>query len=836
MKVIKELTIKHLLLNKSKTLISIISIILATSLLFFIGIGASTIRKTNIDDAVYNYGSHHVIFNDLIYKKIDILKEDKSIEKIEFTQEVDKVFYDKLSQEQNLYLTIQSINNINENNITIINGTYPRNNNEIIISSKMSGLGAFKIGDSIENRKIVGIFNKSNYITSEYTFDGINHNFSPIAYTFQKISEENKTNFIITYNKSLYTYSKIFNTAENLGLKSKINSFGEKEYENTEVNRVLINAYGQNNDGSKQIASYVIIIILLVVITSFCVLVIRNSFEISLSERTKQLGILRSVGASKKQLFKSVMYEAFLVSVISIPIGALLSFGLTQLVIKIFNNILTGIIDVSYSLYVYPSYIIMSITFILLTIFLSSLTSARNAASISPIEAIRKNKDINIIKSKANYNFIKKAFKSEGEIAYKNIKRNGGKFSTTITTLSISIVLFIIISTYLNFAIAQNTTDNADFDISIIIPHIENTNEIASSVENIINQEDYIKYKSTFLSYKVNKNYYKEEYINSDNYFESDYSFIYLIGLEEEQYNEYKKEIDLKNNSKNIFYNNHYIKFEDKPSKRVEVFKNENMNLEICEVSEDSSGKEIGDCYFNFNNFHLTNNSYHFHFQIPSLIVPMTEYERLVEEYIGNYDANFFSIEGTYKEYLNDLYIGINTNKFQELDEKITEVLDKHSYANIIYQNNGLQNYEEYTMINSVKFVAYFILGFIAVISTTSIINTLNTSMKLRETEFAMFRSIGISKKGLNRMLRLESFFISIQTTMFAIPISMIGSFILIEMMKKLTDSMINVRYPFIEIILSITIVFLIIFISTLYSTYKIRKLNIIETIRKENI
>jgi putative ABC transport system permease protein len=106
--------------------------------------------------------------------------------------------------------------------------------------------------------------------------------------------------------------------------------------------------------------------------------------------------------------------------------------------------------------------------------------------------------------------------------------------------------------------------------------------------------------------------------------------------------------------------------------------------------------------------------------------------------------------------------------------------------------------------------------------------------MYLRRQEFAMLKSVGMTKKEFNRMIRLESIFMGVKSLLFSIPIGTCLSYLIYHFLSE--DSGIPYRLPILAIIISILAVFILISVIMKYSMNKINKQNIIESIRNENI
>ena len=106
--------------------------------------------------------------------------------------------------------------------------------------------------------------------------------------------------------------------------------------------------------------------------------------------------------------------------------------------------------------------------------------------------------------------------------------------------------------------------------------------------------------------------------------------------------------------------------------------------------------------------------------------------------------------------------------------------------------------------------------------------------MNLRKKEFAMLKSIGMTKKEFNRMIRLESIFYGVKSLVIGIPIGLVLSYGMYNVFKNSME--IEYVLPYKSIVVAVIFVAVVIGIIMRYSMSKINKQNIIETIRNDNI
>ena len=279
--------------------------------------------------------------------------------------------------------------------------------------------------------------------------------------------------------------------------------YGTSKYDN--VNKVMVR----------------IIVIILSLISIGCTIVIYNSFAISVMERKKQFGLFSSIGATKRQLRKTVFYEAFIVGLIGILLGLLSGFLGIWIVLKIVNYLLIfpNAFAIELNLVVYPLFIIIPIIFMILVIIFSAFLPAKRASKITPIEAIRLNDDIKIKSKKVKTNkLVRKIIGIEGDIALKNMKRNKRKYRITMVSLFISVVLFISFSTLLTYVTVSSTTffNDVDFDIYLEADD-EDKNLLNRTINDIINtsevEKSVILRQDGFLTNSITDDDYHKDYL-----------------------------------------------------------------------------------------------------------------------------------------------------------------------------------------------------------------------------------------------------------------------------------------------------------------------------------
>lgn len=595
--------------------------------------------------------------------------------------------------------------------------------------------------------------------------------------------------------------------------KNISNSTGvEKNISNTD----LLRYQGVLNDATLQVL-YTIGTIVIVIIVISSVFVIRNSFSISVAEKNRQYGMLASVGATSKQIKKNVLFEGLSIGLIAIPLGILLGIVAIMILLQVVNYLLSDMfvagLNLEYSISIIP--IIASIIISLITIYLSCLIPAIRASKISPIESIRGNNDIKLKPRKIKTpKFIKKVFGIGGVIASKNLKRSKKKYRTTVISIVVSIFIFISLSSILTLGTKVTTLYYTDFKFNMFVSGGDKT--IYEEIAKLDNVDNYAYFYEKGLDINFEK--YSSEF-GKQVLGDIENGGILLAIYNNEYFKQYIKELGISEEN----YKKAAILIDD-----VILYNADNTRT-VDRIYNIQSGDEIT----------ITDSS-----KEKSFVITKTTTERPMGLENTYYDSGIIVVsqdflEEVFGEKVDESYILDDLLIYSEEDETLENTINDLIKQNENYSELAVYNYN--TAVEQQKriilVVAIFLYGFITVISligVTNIFNTITTNMILRSKEFAMLKSIGMTKKEFNRMIRLESIMYGLKALIIGIPLGILGSYFIYKAFALDTDF--GYSLPIVPIIISIVFVFIIVGITMKYSLNKINKQNIIETIRKDNI
>lgn len=873
MNILKKLTIKNLKLNKKRTIVTIIGIMLSVALITAVSTMYSSAVKSLINYETYHQGNFHIAFYNVNKKDIYLIENNKGVDKIFLTSNIG---YAKLENSKNafkpyIYVKAFTKDALNNLSVKLIEGRLPQKENEILIPShlKTNGRVTYSVGQTItlnvgkridndkneldqynpynpeNNEKIIETTDKNYKIVGIIERPATNiENYEAPGYTFiTYLDSENISNNVDVYanlNKFgtknyLSICANILQIDETKMIKYFNMDFTDKDYDEIineiskakyqyEINGYLIELQGNPLKNSAMGGLGIIALIVCIIIALTSIFCIKNSFDISITEKIKQYGMLRSIGATKRQIRNNVFYEATILGIIGIPLGILLGFIASYLLIIISNLLLIDILTIGLKLVLSFSFlsILIAIGLGIFTIYLSALRSAYKASKVSPINSIRNSANIKIKSKKIKSpKYINKIFGIGGQISYKNFKRNKKKYKTTIISIIVSVSVFIGLSYFMNSAFESVSSEitTYDYNISLSASNLKENTTLKNKMLNTINLDNINDYEIKKEGYlllkkpKYNKKYIElakldEETIKGD-------GIIDIISIGEHQYKKYIKEQNLnyeEYKNKAILYSG-YEKFEifNEEEKKIETkyaIRYDYKNGEIINVFNEETNKEdkivIG-CVSNTKPFGPYQNK-------TVLIVSDEMYNKLFKDN-------------------SSVTIYYQTKNSNQLQNDIDELLKGEEYY--------LENIDEHSklMNNLFTLIAIFLYGFIIVISLigiTNIFNTITTSMNLRKQEFAMLKSVGMTKKEFKKMIRLESIFIGAKSLFYGITIGLLISYLIYNYMGK--ESGFTFKIPMLAIIISIAAVYLLISVLMKYSMNKINKENTIETIRNENI
>ena len=854
-----SLTLRYLKQNKRRTLVTIIGIILATALICGIGNICTSFMDYQMRDEIQSSGSFYATFTDIDKEKASVITKSSGVSEYGYKKNLGSVIWDKKNS-TSLDINVFDKNTINSFQITLKKGSYPKNESELIVTQDLLNKWNKKIGDKITLNlgeliyddmgmisklknsqkttfKIVGTLDKAPYNSKLFAIAGFDIN---------SVNKNEKFDVSICTKNPKDIYKTAISIGENIGLVQADEASDEDYsyddqtlmyYKGIDFNESLLRLLGASayDNINKTLLLIVGLVASLVIIATIAT--IYNSFSIAISERKKQFAILNSIGATKSQIMKFVFLEGFLVSIVGIPIGLLSGTVAIDIVFKViktfFKTSMFGELDlrVVFS----PIVLILSTLVILLTIFISALIPAINAAKISPLEAIKNSSNLKVGKIKSS-KLVKKIFKTEGELAYKNLRRNKGKFRITLFSLVISIVIFISFNGFVDMFIEANQINYGSItnDLTLYENNLLTKEEVQKTIDEL-KKINGLKDVAIDKGYNLNvhvdeKNINKDlreslkqsRYVDMDN---SNYNFInsrlYIPGyfsisnikLSEGKFD--RKTAKAENGVILVRYS-----YQESLAKKGKVVLSnykvgDTLNCTITSYDSDGkeSAKEVKLKILAITDEILTGNN-----QYPETSFGVVAYDDLIPS-LGITDDKSSSI----------YYVA--TNREKSTRDEVKKVAEENNLS-VIDSIDEAQKLEQ--TMNVMKIFVYGFIVVISLVSVTNIINTISTNINLRKREFAVIKSIGVTPQGFKKMIYMESILYGILSLLYGIPIGICMN----VLMNKILEGMITVQtlIPYKAILICVVAIFVITFIASYIPLKKMSKENIIDNIRQESI
>lgn len=939
MNLMKTLTLKNLKLNRKRTIVTIVGIILATALLSALVTLVSSFQYSMIEYQKQKGGDFHVKFSNVKMSELSEFKNNRNIESTFETMGMGFAKLDGCKNEDKPYAYVMATDEagFEKGCFNLIEGRMAKNEDEIVIPRhlKTNGRIDIKVGDEItldigkrydsntesviwencayeheaetltdtvtKRYKVVGIMERPGYGMEDYSAAGytfVTYSDELAAIDNGTKSEVNEADTTLTVY-SRYTQKALRNkdavTADIIGVDEKLfeksnNSSVEmsaeesdrflKEMENAKydiyINRFLISYECVFPiDGTfKALFTVAAVVALIIILTSvYC---IKNSFNISITEKIRQYGMLASVGATRRQIKSSVKTEAAMLGVVGIPVGTMSGILASFILVKVVNALSAGWLNFALSFHTSLPALILAVILSIATIYFSATGSARRAAKVTPLEAIRNTKEIKIKSAKLKTPaIIGRIWGIGGVISYKNIKRNKKKYRTTVTSIVICSVTFIVISYFMSmaFSVVGMSYASVDYNIGINMSckkdlDIEKLSELLSGIEGA---KDYLVGAGYYFD--VDKPEYTKEYGEYCGQLYDDREDVsqefFITVLNDKSYDKYASDAGVKNADTGAILVNKctFDVYNEKSSKYVkeemELYKYKAGDTIRCgynvydDASSDDNAVE-GDTESStednsgYVDEETINNGVRktVDVTVDVTIAGVTDKVPTCYNGYGNTSLLFMNQKGFESLWAdgksgnelkpgNAIYsayvVAENADEYQDTLEKETEENPEYSQISFYVSNMDKQMRDEKSLFTLLGVFAYGLIVVIALIGITNIINTLSTGMELRSREFATLRSIGMTDKQFAGMVRLESVFISVKALVIGVPLGILINYLLCFIMNRMGGAIIY-KPPYKAIILCIVVVIMLIYAIMKLSMTKLRHNNIIETIKNENL
>ncbi|KIL34533.1 hypothetical protein SD71_18795 [Cohnella kolymensis] len=452
MKSYSSLAGRYLKQQRRKSILTVIGIILSVALISALGTMGQAMKDNMLSEAIYENGSYHFAYKEPTPDLYTKIKDHVLVERVGILREG---VHTELPSGNQIQVDELDANAIQLLPIHLDKGRFPQSSNELVAEAWLLNqlpekpqLGGFAELFSADGKKqryeVVGIVKNQKYSQLE----GKAHAFTMLT------GDESAIN----------ARSTLFLTLKpGVDISIQIQPFSTL-HTPFDTNRPVLNYLGESSDSNLNRALAIIFGTLIGLVVLSTVAVIYNSFNIAVLERIRQFGLLRTLGATPRQIRHLVFREASTLAVIGIPIGLLLGWGGLWLTLWLMTSSGFQILQMEDFHLTFHWWIIGgSMATALLAVYLAAWLPARKASGVSPVDAVRGAGSIVRESYRKNrFPSLLKLIGIEGSMASKNIRRNRAKFRITTFSIIVSITLFIVFHFFTQeaFKLTVNTNEN----------------------------------------------------------------------------------------------------------------------------------------------------------------------------------------------------------------------------------------------------------------------------------------------------------------------------------------------------------------------------------------
>ncbi len=897
MNIFHKVTLQSLKRNRTRTVVTIIGIVLSTALICAVSTSVSSFLDYMKRSIIYENGNWQGSVTDADYDSYSVIKNSDEVSETVCAQQVGYAEIDSEGKDKPfLYILGADKKFADTMSVHMKAGRFPENENEIILPDHLAnnaGL-SWSVGDTVELD--IGQRTRDGYILGQrnpyYAYDDEGN---PIEDNEQFTVNETRTFTVVglfsrpgfeSWSAPGFTAITVpsaddANTSRydvyfSMKKPKDIFEFIEKNELEASTNDELLICYGAAKYNGFTDVLYSIAAIIIVLIMFGSISLIYNAFSISVSERTKQFGLLSSIGATRKQLRRSVFFEAGVVSLIGIPLGILVGIagiGTTFVFIgdkfNSFGGSASG--EVKMKLCVSFPAVVIACAVALVTVLISAWIPSKRATKISAVEAIRQTNDIKFQKKHIKTpKIIGKIFGLPGILAHKYYKRSKKKYRATVVSLFMSIVLFIPSAAFTDYLVemADTTFDTYGYDLSYIPDYEDMSGFSEDEVLRTIRNEENTERAAYCRKYLMTGDFKSEDLTDEiKNIYTNDSDSeipVYLYFVNDDEFIRLLDENNIKNKDKYInpdkpmalIYDD--IKYFDSDKEKyvnINILNEDRCSLEIdfrkkfdgyyfetYEYDEETGLEDIEYVVYRNNDDpedslkiksdeskirtnidiggKIDEAPFFLEYSASGMIIyPYSIMNRVIPEESDDYFYTSFKLKS---EDHAESYTALK----ELIDNQLLPAGDITDYAEIAESDRNF--------VTIVQVFAYGFIVLISLIAAANVFNTISTNISLRRREFAMLKSIGMTGSGFNRMMNYECILYGIKSLMYGLPVSIAITYFIYRSVSEGFET--DFRLPWKAILIAVSSVLLVVFATMMYSMSKIKKDNPIDALKNENL
>ncbi|MCP3738428.1 FtsX-like permease family protein [Rossellomorea sp. BNER] len=725
MSIYTKLTKKYLLHYKKRTIITLLGMILSIALITSIGIFLTSFEQYANEKSMGENGSYHLKITSVNHQAVKRIQANPQIETVGlmfnetyFLENGEKLELHSIDEEAFSILPFNAIREQNQSGMII----------ERWVAAELKKLGEIEKPITLVDTE----GNEHSFQVKKIVENNRNLQEGQELHAFivrKSVQiQENMDLYVEIDKRANYkeVYHQILTYIPEKNIKKNYPIIGQ-DFNDEEVGTITLLSS----------AGYILPVGIVVLAT---VAFIFNTFQISITERIREIGLLRTIGATKRQIQKMIVYEIGIIGLVGIPLGLILGVLGFWVILSLYQLTYE---ETEFSFFYFPMIIsprvfIFSILIGLFSLIISGLLPLKLANRTAPLDVVRRIINRPVFKKRRKHRFLKKILSIETIMAIRNIRRNKLRSFIVIFSISISVFLFLIFSNLL-MMFAKTDLEHeigGEFQIRVYEP-ARFPESLWIGIENIPDvQGKYIHYDSVYTQMYLPPSMVNQT--RADN--------LYMTTLNGNNFYSESTNISPITEENKAFLSGKLKAGSLKKEKLIQEH-----GVIYVKAMDDDTSVEVGDFVYIQTQADPSGHLGEIQKVKVSGIVEMDEPESLLLSY-----PEVVASMGT--PTMNRITLYLNDNRdIDEVSKKLDELVAQ--YPNLEIVNEVEMQRSQSLLIFQIQILLY---GFVIVIAFIGLLNIINTTVMniiLRKKEYATLQAVGMSLKSIRNMVMKEGLF-----------------------------------------------------------------------------
>lgn len=842
MNVFHHVALQSLKRSPARTLVTIVGIALAAALMTVVAAFGTSLLHFLVISAEDKYGDWHVSFDAVDTAFVQAQAQDPQVAHTAVLENLGYATLEGVQSPEKPYLFLAGLPAASWDTLPIrlLSGRLPENDGEVLVPSHLAVKGgvSLSVGDtltlSVGSRQAGGISlsQADPYRPGEETLVSTAEKTYTVVGTCERptLESHDAPGYTLLTTAappgqatSLRLFVTLYHPRQAQDYAAHTGYSGQALY-----NEPVLRFLGASESPVFQTLLVSVCGSLLAIVMVGAFFLIYNSFQISLSKRMQQFGLLASVGATEKQLRSSVRFEGLCLSAVGIPLGILAGIGGTGLLLPVVSQKFSAILHSSAPLTLSLSLpaLAAAAAICLATVLFSAALPARKALSKPIMVWLRQTEEIKEDAKALNAApLLQRLYGLEGMLAHKNFRRNRKRYRSVVLSLTLSIVLFVAGTTFSTTLkrLADQYTVDFDYDLCL-------------STQAIPEDDLHTLYPRLSAAAGVTESSYQAVSTFSCPVAGKDLSAAYRAAAGTAQEETLPLTLEVQFIEDSLY---HTFLAQLTPAQAEQMTQQDSM-LVVAKGKFQSTGTID---LFSASTLPLSLSTASGSRTIQAVFVDTYPEDPLPTQTAQSASYVLLAVAPYQQKAQFDLLdaptsLGLtfrSATPAQTVSE-LEAILQEAGFAG---QYTMYNLYEAAAQFQDATFVVdvftYIFVLLLFLIAAANVFNTISTNIKLRRRELAMLRSVGMAEGEFHRMLRFECLFYGGRTLLFGLPLATLFAWLI---QRVLASSEQLEHFPFLfpwaSLLLSAAGVFALVFLTTWYAARQLKQENILDALRDE--